>query len=63
MNKLNRYIIKKNNELMAEVPTKLEAAKQIGCSLDWIYKSTDDEGNLTFQNNNYQLIDKLSLIG
>ena len=61
-NKLNRYIIKKNGVTIKEVPTKVAAAKLVGCTLDWIYKAIDDDGNFPYQKNNYQMVDKLALM-
>lgn len=60
--KKTRYILYKNGVMVGESSNKIGIANMIGCTIDWVYKAIDDQGNLPFQKNNYRMVDKLSLI-
>ena len=60
--KPNRYILFQNGIAIKELPTKVSIANEVGCTLDWIYKAIDEDGNFPYQKNNYQMVDKLELI-
>jgi len=60
--KPNRYQLFQNEVLIKEAPTKILLADEIGCTIVWVYKGADEEGNFKYQNNNYKIVDKLELI-